>query len=47
MTYSTLIAAGKHGTRLDQIIEWAGEDDFNGVLVLDEGHKVREEMTTH
>ena len=41
VTYSLLIASGKYGTRLDQIVEWAGGEDFNGCMILDEGHKVR------
>lgn len=38
VTYATLRAQGKDGsTRLQQILDWAGED-FDGVLAFDEAH---------
>ena len=41
VTYATCVGKAKDGTtRIDQIINWVGED-FNGCLVFDEGHKGR------
>lgn len=37
VTYPTLRSGRSDATRLDQIIEWAG-DDFDGVIVFDEAH---------
>ena len=42
-TYSTLISAGGKavkGGRLQQVIDWAGGPNFDGVIVFDECHKV-------
>ena len=40
MSYSMLIASSGGKTRFDQIIRWLG-DDFDGLLVFDEGHKAK------
>ena len=44
-TYNTLIAkgkgTGKFQSRLEQIIDWCGGDSFDGLIMLDECHKVR------
>jgi len=37
VTYPTLRSGRTDATRLDQILEWAG-DDFEGVIVFDEAH---------
>lgn len=39
-TYHTLISPGKGKTRLQQVIDWVGGPDFDGVIVFDEAHKV-------
>lgn len=50
-TYSALISgtnakgAGKLNTRLNQLVDWCGED-FDGVIVLDECHKAKHLITT-
>mmetsp|Transcript_32416 Transcript_32416/g.95536 ORF Transcript_32416/g.95536 Transcript_32416/m.95536 type:complete len:85 (+) Transcript_32416:105-359(+) len=45
-TYNILIAKGKGGgkyqSRLEQIIDWCGGDSFDGLIMLDECHKVRQ-----
>jgi len=39
-TYQTLISKNKaKQTRLDQLIEWCGGDEFEGLIMLDECHK--------
>ena len=39
-TYQTLISKNKaKQTRLDQLIEWCGGDEFQGLIMLDECHK--------
>ncbi|WP_375262505.1 strawberry notch-like NTP hydrolase domain-containing protein [Palleronia sp.] len=41
MTYATLRSVGKSGrTRLEQLVEWAGED-FEGVIAFDEAHAMQ------
>src|SRR3546814_16840089 len=37
VTYPTLRSGRSDATRLQQILEWAGED-FDGVIVFDEAH---------
>ncbi len=39
-TYHTLISPGKGKTRLQQVTDWVGGTDFDGVIVFDEAHKV-------
>lgn len=40
-TYRTLIGSADDGTtRIDQLISWLGGEDWDGVLALDEAHKV-------
>lgn len=39
-TYHTLISLGKGKSRLQQVIDWCGGTDFDGVVVFDEAHKV-------
>lgn len=40
-TYRTLIGQADDGTkRVDQLISWLGGEDWDGVLALDEAHKV-------
>lgn len=39
-TYHTLISPGKSKTRLQQVTDWVGGTDFDGVIVFDEAHKV-------
>lgn len=48
VTYNTSIQQSRGGmfaedgiSRVDQLVAWAGGDHFNGVLVFDEGHRVR------
>ena len=41
-TYSTLISKNRQKqTRLDQLIEWCGGEDFDGLVMLDECHKAK------
>mmetsp|Transcript_21181 Transcript_21181/g.47283 ORF Transcript_21181/g.47283 Transcript_21181/m.47283 type:complete len:1771 (-) Transcript_21181:242-5554(-) len=48
-TYSTLISktgrgkkgGGEEKTRLDQIVEWCGGEEFDGLLMFDECHKAK------
>lgn len=41
-TYTTLLSKSQHGTRLDQIVEWANANGtYSGVLVFDESHKAK------
>ena len=41
-TYSTLISKNRQKeTRLDQLIEWCGGEDFDGLIMLDECHKAK------
>jgi hypothetical protein len=41
-TYQTLISKNKaKQTRLDQLIEWCGGDEFEGLIMLDECHKAK------
>jgi len=41
-TYSTLISKNRQKqTRLDQLIEWCGGEDFEGLIMLDECHKAK------
>lgn len=45
-TYNTLTAKSKDSkTRLDQIVEWLGED-FDGVIAFDEAHKMANAVST-
>jgi hypothetical protein len=39
-TYSLLIT-DRGGSRLQQIVEWCGADEFAGVLILDECHRAK------
>lgn len=41
MTYHTLISPGKGKTRLQQVIDWVGGPQFDGVIVFDEAHKAK------
>jgi len=41
-TYQTLIAKNRQKkTRLDELVEWCGGEDFDGLVVLDECHKAK------
>ena len=41
-TYTTLVGPGtKSRTRLQQIIDWCGGEQFDGCLVFDECHKAK------
>eukprot|EP00980_Cylindrotheca_fusiformis_P014949 scaffold4095_cov117-Cylindrotheca_fusiformis.AAC.6 len=39
-TYKTLIGSSNQRTRLDQLLDWCGED-FDGLILLDECHKAK------
>ena len=39
-TYSLLIT-DRAGSRLEQIVDWCGADEFAGVLILDECHRAK------
>ncbi|KAG1681531.1 hypothetical protein FOA52_014037 [Chlamydomonas sp. UWO 241] len=41
MTYSTLTSSAKGRSRMQQVINWLGGPDWDGVLVLDECHKAK------
>ena len=41
-TYQTLIAKNRQKqTRLDQLVEWCGGEEFDGLIMLDECHKAK------
>mmetsp|Transcript_18695 Transcript_18695/g.40471 ORF Transcript_18695/g.40471 Transcript_18695/m.40471 type:complete len:1753 (+) Transcript_18695:126-5384(+) len=41
-TYSTLIGKNREKeTRMDQLIEWCGGEEFDGLIMLDECHKAK------
>jgi len=41
-TYQTLISENRQEeTRLDQLVEWCGGEDFDGLVMLDECHKAK------
>eukprot|EP00985_Skeletonema_marinoi_P001893 scaffold767_cov144-Skeletonema_marinoi.AAC.11 len=41
-TYSTLISKNRQKqTRLDQIVDWCGGEDFDGLVMFDECHKAK------
>jgi hypothetical protein len=40
-TYQSLIGKSGKRTRLAQIIEWAGGDDYDGLILFDECHKAK------
>ena len=47
VTYSTLIASNRLGdTRLRQIRDWLGADDFDGAIILDEAHRAKNYNST-
>jgi hypothetical protein len=39
-TYRTLIGVSNRGSRLDQLLDWCGED-FDGLILFDECHKAK------
>ncbi|GMH33357.1 hypothetical protein BSKO_01191 [Bryopsis sp. KO-2023] len=41
LTYSTLISSTQKRSRLDQIVDWVGGEEFDGCLIFDECHKAK------
>ncbi|CAG9465812.1 unnamed protein product [Pedinophyceae sp. YPF-701] len=40
-TYTTLVTVARGAARLDQVVAWAGGEEFEGLLVFDECHKAK------